>query len=246
MSKKKQYTLQLLASQNPLHTEVKKQLLIFQKWCQHCTHEFINQQDLSVHLMCKHAATAGNQSHSTEQSLCTSQNGKSLSTVSATISEEEIQHNEEEIQHVEISEPPVERCCGRDVRKSITNRFKAKAIAAVEKGEKHIDVAERLNVNMSQISKWLKMKDKIVRTDVGENKKPFKIKPAEKYHELYRALKLKFLDARSNGQRVDFNWLWSKARLIFREQQNNEDSIVKKQVDVNFIKRSHLSYVKHS
>ena len=61
-----------------------------------------------------------------------------------------------------------------------------------------------------------------------------------KYHELYRALKLKFLDARSNGQCVDFNWLWSKARVIFREQQNIEDAIVKKHVVVNFIKRSHL------
>ena len=59
--------------------------------CQHCTQEFINQKGLSVHLMCKHAATAGDQSHSTDQPLCTSQNGKSLSIVSAAISEEEIQ-----------------------------------------------------------------------------------------------------------------------------------------------------------
>ena len=132
--------------------------------------------------------------------------------------------NQEEIQQVEISEPPVEGRRGRDVRKSITNRFKAKAIAAVEKGEKHIDVAGRLNVNRSQISKWLKMKDKIVRAAVDENKKLFRINPAEKYHELYGSLKLKFLDARSNGRRVDSNWLWSKARVIFREQQNNEDA----------------------
>ena len=129
--------------------------------------------------------------HSTDQPLSTSQNGKSLSTVSAAFSEEEIQHNEEVIQQVEISEPPVGKCCGPDVRKSITNRFKAKATAAVEKGEKHIDVAVRLNVNRSQISKWLKMKDKIVHAAVDENNKLFRIKPVEKYHELYRALKLK-------------------------------------------------------
>ena len=144
--------MRLLASQNPLHTGVNKQPLIpkvvsdekAKLKCQHCTQQFINQQGLSVHLMCKHAATAGDQSHSTDQPLCTSRNGKSLSTVSAAISEEEIQQ-------VEISEPPVERRCGHDVRKSITNRIKAKAIAAVEM-EKNIDVAERLNVNRSQIS----------------------------------------------------------------------------------------------
>ena len=84
------------------------------------------------------------------------------------------------------------------------------------------------------------MKDKIVRAAVDENKKLFRIKPGEKYHELYRALKLKFLDARSNGRRVDFNWLWGKARVILREQQNNEDAIVKKHVVINFIKRRHL------
>ena len=42
--------------------------------------------------------------------------------------------------------PSVERRRGSDIRKSINNRFKAKAIALVEKGEKAVDVADRLNV----------------------------------------------------------------------------------------------------
>ena len=179
MSKKKRYTLAAFGFTKSISHRGEETAVDIPKVvsyekpklnCQHCIQEFINQQGLSVHLMCKHAATAGDQSHSTDQPLSTSQNGKSLSIVSAAISEEEIEQ-------FEISEPPVEKRRGRDLRKSITNRFKAKAIAAVEEGEKHIDVAERLNVNMSQISKWLKMKDKIA---VDENKKLFRIKPAEK------------------------------------------------------------------
>lgn len=57
--------------------------------------------------------------------------------------------------------PSVKRHRGSDVRKSVNNRFKANAIAFVESGEKTIDVNDHLNVTRGQISKWLKMKDKI-------------------------------------------------------------------------------------
>ena len=53
-------------------------------------------------------------------------------------------------------------------------------------------------------------------------------------------MNVKFLDARSRGRCVDFNWLWSKARVIYREQQKSDDAIVKKHVIVNFIKGNHL------
>ena len=57
--------------------------------------------------------------------------------------------------------PSVKRHRGSDVKTSINNRFKANAIAFVESGEKAIDVTDHLNVIRRQISKWLKMKDKI-------------------------------------------------------------------------------------
>ena len=85
--------------------------------------------------------------------------------------------------------PTVERCRGSDVRKSTTNNFKAKAVAAVEKGEKALAVASRLNVCRGQISKWLKMKDKIVHAAVDENKNMFKVtSPDRKYNEQFKAL----------------------------------------------------------
>ena len=87
----------------------------------------------------------------------------------------------------------------------------------------------------------MKQNDEIVKAAVKENKKMLTrlAKPSKKYNELFKALNVKFLDARSKGRCVDFNWLWSKARVIYREQKN-EDAIVKKHVIVNFIKRNHL------
>lgn len=193
----------------------------FKLTCQYCMQGFKNQQGLSVHVMCKHADTsAGLQlPSSTDEPLCESD-------TTAEILE---------------PTPTVERRRGSDVRKSITNKLKLKAVAAVENGEKAIEVANRLNVSRGQISKWLKMKDKIVRAVVGENKNMFKVtRPARKYNKLFKALNVKFLDSRSTGHRIDFNWLWSKARVIYREQENNDDAVVKKHVIVNFIKRYHL------
>ena len=37
-----------------------------------------------------------------------------------------------------------------------------------------------------------------------------------------QGLKSEVLDVRSKEQRIDFNWLWSKARKNYREQKNNE------------------------
>ena len=137
--------------------------------------------------------------------------------------------------------PSVERQRGSDGRKSINNRFKANVVVLVERGEKAIDLADRFNVTRGQISKWLKMKNKILNATVDEIKMFTRVAyPSKKYNELYKALNLKFLDARSKERRVDFSWLWSKARVICREQQNNEDADVKKHAIVNFIKRYHL------
>jgi len=202
--------------------------------CLDCMQTFKNQQGLSVHLKCKHNhSTINNSSDNTDNVLCESQPGQSA---------EPSNIDNEEPKVIEILETPIEKRRGSDVRKSFTNKFKANAITLVEHGEKAIDVAERLNVSRGQISKWLKMKDKIFKAAVDENKKMLTriAKPSNKYNELYKALNIKFLDARSNGRRVDFNWLWSKARGIYREQQGNEDVVVKKHVIVTFIKRHHL------
>ena len=60
------------------------------------------------------------------------------------------------------------------------------------------------------------------------------------YQSLFRDLLGKFKDARSKGPRVDFNWLWSKGRKIYREQTGHENAVFKKHVIANFIKRNNL------
>ena len=134
----------------------------------------------------------------------------------------------------------IENRCGRAVRKSITNGFKARAIAAVASGEKPIDAAKKFNVNRSQISKWLKNKDVINKAAVKENKQLFKVRPTVKYNTLHDELEKLFLDARNKGHRIDFNWLWSKARMIHRKQQQDPSADIKKHVILSFIKRKHL------
>ena len=196
-------------------------------------------QGLSVHIKCKHGNVTTRELL-THEVPCESQVSEETSGLAAPA------QSSAESEVIEILEttPSVERRRGRDVRKSINNRFNANAISLVESGEKAIDVAEHLNVSRGQISKWMKQKDEIVKAAVKENKKTLTrlAKPSKKYNELFKALNVKFLDARSKGRCVDFNWLWSKARVIYREQQKNEDAIVKKHVIVNFIKRNHLKW----
>ena len=85
------------------------------------------------------------------------------------------------------------------------------------------------------------MKDRITKAAVDENKKMLTriAKPSNQYNDLYKSLNIKFLDARSKGRRIDFNWLRSKARVIYREQQGREDAVVKKHVILTFIKRNY-------
>ena len=56
---------------------------------------------------------------------------------------------------------------------------------------------------------------------------------------MYTALLAKFKAAREKGYCVNFRWLWSKARQIYKEQEG-ETAIVRKHVITTFIKRFNL------
>ena len=60
------------------------------------------------------------------------------------------------------------------------------------------------------------------------------------YESFFRDLLGKFKDARSKGLHVDFNWLWSKRRKIYREQTVDENAVLEKHLIANFIKRNNL------
>ena len=114
---------------------------VYELKCHHCMKGFKNQQGLSVHLKCKHAAN--NVGEVLPETKC--HQVSSADDVVEVITEGD--------SNAEILEPPVtvEKRRGRDIRKSITNKFKAKAIAAVERGEKAIEVANRLNISRGQV-----------------------------------------------------------------------------------------------
>ena len=196
--------------------EIPKTVSIEEKYklkCLCCMQTFKNQQRLSVHIKCKHG-NVNEEQPTNETSLESQASGETSGLAMPAKS------SESEVIKILETIPSVERRRGSDVRKSFNNRYKAHAISLVESGKKAIDVAEHLNVSRGQISKWLKLKDKILEAVVDENKKMLTrlSKPSKKYNELYKALNVKFLDARSRVQCVDFNWLGSNARVIYREQ----------------------------
>ena len=208
--------------------EIPKTVSIEEKYklkCLYCMQTFKNQQGLSVHIKCKHGNV--NEEQPTHETSFESQTSGETSGLAMPA-----QSSESEVIEILETIPSVERRRGSDVRKSFNNRYKAHAISLVESGEKAIDVAEHLNVSRGQISKWLKLKDNILEVAVDENKKVLTrlSKPSKKYNKLYKALNVTFLDARSRGQCVDFSRLWSKARVIYREQKKSDDAVVEKRL----------------
>ena len=63
------------------------------------------------------------------------------------------------------------------------------------------------------------------------------IRPPTKYLELYCILKKEFHDAQTKGHRVNFGWLWSKARKIQTRLTNDPNVTVRKHVITNFIEK---------
>ena len=58
---------------------------------------------------------------------------------------------------------------------------------------------------------------------------------AKKYNQLHAELFRKFKEARMKGHRVDFHWLWSKARVIQRQQTGEESVKLGKHGVVQFL-----------
>jgi len=79
------------------------------------------------------------------------------------------------------------------------------------------EIANKYRINQSLVSEWIKRKTKIMAAAVDAHKKMLKIRKGSKHKQLHSILFTKFKEARSKGYCVDFNWLWSKARLCDRD-----------------------------
>ena len=107
---------------------------------------------------------------------------------------------------------------GSNVRKKHTAVFKAKVIHQVRPDVSQDQIVQKYGTSQSLVSKWLKDKDSIIAAAADKYRKLYvKQRKSTKYLELYRLLFNQLKAARDKSQKVNFNWLWSKARSIQRD-----------------------------
>ena len=127
---------------------------------------------------------------------------------------------------------------GANKRRSYSAKFQADIIHQCQPGVSQHKIAEENNINQALISKWLKKKDSIIAAAVDQHKKLFtKQRPSTKYKQLYVTLYEQLETARKAGKMVNFNWLWTKARKIHREQSPDDGATVRKHVITTFLKK---------
>ena len=100
-------------------------------------------------------------------------------------------------------------------------KFKAEVIQGRENGLKPNELVQKYSnfrLDEPKISRWMKEKHAILTAAAGKHKSLLKIRPSIKHNELFDKPRPLFNEARSKGQFVDFNWLWSKARKIYKGQ----------------------------
>ena len=218
-----------------------------------CHERFCNNKGLSVHLKCRHSVilkpsnvieciNEKNQCKTVEFNSSPTESTNSLQ--SDTIQPARSTSSEPIILGTSSDRPTeikAENSRGHQRRISRTNIFKSKIIELRELGKSPNEIMDMYSgqVSLSLISTWIKDRVKIMKAATRQYNKMFKIRFFKKYIHLCSELILEFSTARNQRRRVDFNWLWSKARKINRELLK-EDRIIRTHVIVNFNKRSHL------
>ena len=87
-----------------------------------------------------------------------------------------------------------------------------------------------------KVSRYIKKRSQIMKDAADSYRKNHKKgRKCRKYVRLYPALWDKFKMARSKGHRVDFHWLWSKARVLYRQQEEDETLTIGAHVIVRFL-----------
>ena len=115
--------------------------------------------------------------------------------------------------------------------------FKAEVINALnEPDATQESVADKFNIDQSQVSRYDKKRSQIMKDAADSYRKNHKKgRKCRKYVRLYPALWDKFKMARSKGHRVDFHWLWWKARVLYRQQEEDETLTIGAHVIVRFL-----------
>ena len=210
--------------------------------CKFCRERFGNAGALSTHIKCKHSVVI---SQPGEQS---SSSGN-LVVVNAT-NDEELEgpsmetYSSETLGKGNAGDKKNKYLHLKKKRLLYSVTFKAQVIHDREGGITSAELVEKYSsfrLDEPKICRWMKQKEAKMKAVFREHRNLFKIRPARMYINLYAELLKVFSASRGKSHRVDFSWLWLKARNLYRAQEG-QYAVVKKHVVTNFIKRHHLKY----
>lgn len=86
-----------------------------------------------------------------------------------------------------------------------------------------------------------KNKDKIIKEAADSKRKELtKMRRGTKYLRLYAELLVEVKKARSRDYLVNFNWIWTKVRKIYRKEENDENANVCKHVITTFLRNHNI------
>ena len=216
--------------------------------CSTCSKQFLSNQGLGVHkLSCEKKSMANDNvkplSNKMSSINTNSSDIKIIESVVKSVTNNLVnlvEKNLVDIAEVEkkTNEKNKKETRGRDIRRSHTALFKATVIHELQPGVTQDQVADKYHVSQSLISKWCKEKDSIIAAATDKHKKLYaKQRKSTKYIDLYKALFEELKKARGKGLKVNFNWLWSKARTLHRKMTNTDSAVIKKHVVTTFLNR---------
>lgn len=203
--------------------------------CPHCTRTFKNYQGLGPHLKCIHGVHSGPES----KTVTGEKRKRDLSIMKNELIEDEVKIILKDLVREVASR--TRRKVNAETRKKYSAAFKAEVIHAAEDPNTTLrTVALYYKIDCSMVQRWMKNKVKILdKAAYSHSRLHHKIRPAVKHEELNKELLLRFKKARRNGHRVDFHWIWSRARVIHFEQTGKE-STLGKHVAVQFINKFNI------
>ena len=214
--------------------------------CEHCPKTFKNNQGYAVHLKCVHLKCECD--HSENPSHVANNTKRSIDVevkkvVGKLVSDVTTLLETKEPTTIDLSKEKSNRR-GSEKRRNYSALFKAEVIEFIEANSPDVTqekAAEKYSVSQSNISKWWKNKDAIVKEAATKNRKQLtKMRRGTKYDELFAELLKQVKTARSKGYLVNFGWLWNKARKIYRTQVKNPNALVQKHVITTFLRRSNI------
>ena len=127
-------------------------------------------------------------------------------------------------------------------RKKYTNMEKIRALDELDRGMMAVDVAERLGVNKSMITRWKQNADTIYTSVAQDYKRRLftKNRKAGKHSKLFQLLFQKFESSRKQGKRCSHTWIYIQALKLFKQMYPNVEKPLSKSVISYFTRKYNI------